>query len=217
MNGIAHIISPLSASWCGWTMLALLVSGVMSEWFQHGVLGQAYLSLAVRADRAYKESPANFMGQTLVNIFRTGTFAMALCLCFPTEGRYSFAAFGAVCGLIIGVMLVKMICNALLDYTFALSRRFGPVQEHYSNLFSLAAMVLYPVLLVLMRVGTPLVAQWTVGIVAALFVAVWFFRAIRTYLISPIAFVYIILYICTLELLPMALLAYMSEKTIVNL
>ena len=198
-------------------MLVLLLCAVMSEWFQPGVLTQAHLSLAVRADRAYKESPANFTGQFLVSLFRIGTLAMALCLCFPTQSGFPFAAFGLAAGLIIAVWVIKMLCNRLLDYIFMLSRRFGPVNEHYGNLFTMAAGLLYPALLFLIRFGNTRATRWTVAVVAVLFMLVWTYRALRTYSVAPVAVIYIVLYMCTLELLPMAVIVYLSEKTMVIL
>ena len=213
-EGIAHIISPLSAPWCGWTMLGLLICAVLSEWFQPGIITQAPMSLMVRNDRLYKESPTNFMGQLHITLFRFGTLAMALCLCWTPEGQFSFAAFAAMVGIIALFFVVKMLGNWLLDYTFMFTRRFGAPYEHYSNLLTLAALVLYPVMLILNYLVSPLAARWSVAVIAALFCLLWLYRCIRTYITSPVAIIYIILYFCTLEILPFIGLAYISAKTI---
>jgi len=209
-----HIVSSLNAPWCAWTMLGLLLCCIFGEWFQPGVLSQAHTSLVVRNDRTYKEAPANFMGQLLIALFRIGTVALTLCLCWAPENRFSFASFWVVCGLIVLMFMVKMLCNSLLDYTFMLSRRFGTPYEHYGNLFTLVALVLYPVLLVLLRFTSPLAARWTLGIVLVLFILIWIYRTFRTYVVSPVAVIYLLIYICTLEIMPFAGLVYLSAKTI---
>ena len=214
MTDIPHIVSSANAAWSSWTMLGLLLCGILSEWFQPGVITQAPISLMVRNDRTYKDAPVNFMGQFLITLFRIGTIALMLCLCWSPETHFSFTAFWATCGVILLVFLAKMLCNGLIDYTFSLSRRFGAPYEHYGNLLSLASLILYPILLVLLRVSSPISARWCLGIVTVLFCLIWLYRCIRSYLIKPTAILYLIIYTCTLEILPFIGLAYISAKMI---
>ena len=216
-EGLTHICSPLSAPWCGWIMLGLFLCGVLSEFFQAGVISQASASLRSHTERLYRDMPVNFMGQVLVTLFRVGTVAMALCLCFSPSDRFSFAAYAAINGIIIALLLVKMLCNVLIDYTFQLSRRFGMVYEHYSNIATLVSLVLWPVVLVLLHVNNPVVIRWVLGAVVILFLALWLYRCIIQYLHSPKALLYLVFYICTVELVPIALLIYLSEKTITTI
>lgn len=209
-----HIVSMTNVPWCGWTMLALLLCAVLAEIFQPGVISQAPAALLARTDRTYKESPANFMGQLMVTLFRIGTFALALCLCFCSINHAHFTAFWAISGIIMIVLMLKMLLNVLLDYTFSLSRRFGSAYEAYGNIVTMGTVVLYPVMLVLMHVTNPLAVQGTIAALAILFLCAWTFRAVRTYVISPAAILYLVLYIATLEVVPMALLFYLSAKTI---
>ena len=66
MNGIEHIVSPMSAAWCGWTMLVLLLCAILSEVMQPGVILQSPTSLLAQTDRTYKDSPVNLYGQLLL-------------------------------------------------------------------------------------------------------------------------------------------------------
>lgn len=211
---IAHIISPMSAPWCGWTMLVLLLCAIVSEWLQPGIITQAHESLIAKTDRTYKESPNTFLGQMLISVFRIGTIAMALCLCVYKGTGFSFAAFAVICGLVVALLLLKMLFNRIIDYTFALSRRFGEAYELYADIVTLAAVALYPIVLAMLRIGTPLLAQWGTGIVAVLFLGMWIYRSARLYIVSPIAVVYLTLYIGTLEVLPIASLYVLSDKMI---
>ena len=213
-EGITHIISSLNAPWCAWTMLGLLLCAIFSEWMQPGVISQAHGSLDVRNDRMYKESPTNFMGQLLITLFRIGTVAMALCLCGESEGQYPYRLFWIMCGLVFMVIIVKMLCNILLDYTFSFSRRYGKPYEHYGNLWTLMTLVLYPILLVLLRFSAPQAARWIVGSALGVFVLLWLYRIAHTYFTAPKAILYVLLYICTLEILPFAGVVYFSAKMI---
>lgn len=195
-------------------MLGLLVFGILSEYFQPGIISQAPASLRVRTNRLYKNAPVNSVGQTCINIFRLGTVAMLLCLCFGAQGNFSFLTYLAINALILAVMVVKMIGNVLLDYTFSLSRRFGAVYEHYANIVTLVCLLLWPAILILLHVDCLAAYRWTAGIAAVLFIALWVYRSAAQYITSPVALLYLLLYWCTLELLPMAALVYLSEKTI---
>ena len=195
-------------------MFGLLLCCVLSEFFQPGVITQAPASLRVRTDRLYKDAPVNFFGQVFINLFRLGTVAMMLCLCFGAQGRFSFWTYLAVNAVVLAVLLVKMTGNVLLDYTFTLSRRFGAMHEHYANIATLVCLLLWPAMLILMHVGSPEACRWTMGIALALFILLWVYRSGAQYIHAPVAVLYMLLYWCTLEVLPMAALVYLSEKTI---
>jgi hypothetical protein len=214
MESIAHIFSPANAVWSSWTMLFLLLCAVVSEFMQPGVISQAGASLRVRTERVYKEAPTLFLSQLLITIFRIGTIAMALYLALYKGGAFSFGAFAAVCGITLAVALLKMAADKLLDYTFMLSKRFAPVYEHYSNIITIITCILYPCLLVLLRIGEASVAAWVLGIIALLFLILWIYRAGYNYIHSPAAILYFIIYIATLEVLPLALLFYLSSITL---
>lgn len=213
-EGIAHIMSPLSAPWCGWTMLALLLCAILSEWFQPGIITQAHESLLAKTERTYKESPDTFLGQLLIALFRIGTIAMALCLCIYQGTGFSFIVFAVVCGVVLAVVLLKMLLNVAINYTFSLSNRFGGVYETYADIVTLAVLTLYPVVLVMLRINNPAVAQWGTGIVAVLFLGMWIYRSARLYIVSPQSLLYFALYMGTLEILPLATLYVLSDKLI---
>lgn len=204
----------MSAPWCSWMMLALFLCMVLAEITQPGVLLQSPSALVVRTERDYKESSANFMGQLFITLFRIGTASMAMCLCWCPADHAPLEAFGVVCGILVAVLLVKMVCNVLLDYAFSLTRRFGDGYELYGNIATLSAAVLYVALLVLLRIPDVTVARWTAGAIAGLFILLWMYRAARAYVRSLSAVLYLVVYIVTLEVLPMAAFIYLSAQTI---
>ena len=124
-EGRAHIISPLSAPWCGWTMLVLMLCAILSEWTQPGIITQAYESLIVHTERTYKGSPNTFLGQFLMALFRIGTIGMALCLCVYQGTGFSFTAFAGICGLVVTLLLVKMLADELRYLVLVVRSRYG--------------------------------------------------------------------------------------------
>lgn len=217
MEGTAHILSIQSAPWSGWIMLLLMLCAVMSEWLQPGVVSRASENLLSRADRTYKEAPDNLLAQILINIFRIGTIAMGLCLCFVPQGDFRFAAYAAVCGVLLGMLVVKIICNLLLDYVFQLSRHYGSMYEPYTSLLTLTALVLYPCLLVLLHLDSYIAGRWDMGIVSIVFLMLWLYRSIRQYIHTVLSISYVAFYFITLEILPMAAIFAISSLTIDNI
>ena len=217
MEGTAHILSIQSAPWSGWIMLLLMLCAVMSEWLQPGVVSRASENLLSRADRTYKEAPDNLLAQILINIFRIGTIAMGLCLCFAPQGDFRFVAYAAVCGVLLGMLVVKIICNLLLDYVFQLSRHYGSMYEPYTSLLTLTALVLYPCLLVLLYLDSYIAGRWDMGIVSIVFLILWLYRSIRQYIHTVLSISYVAFYFITLEILPMAAIFAISSLTIDNI
>ena len=211
---IAHIISPTSAPWSGWVLLALFLCAVFGEFMQPGIILQSGSLIFSQTDRTYKNAPANTFGQLLISIFRIGTLGMAICISLYTDGHFPFAAFAAISGLIFATLLLKMLCNGLLNYTFKLSNRFMPIYEQYGDIATVASCLLYPSILALLRIGHSEYILWALGITTLLFLALIAFRIARTYIQSPMAILYVALYIGTLEVLPLGALYYLSSKTI---
>ena len=195
-------------------MLALLLCAVLGEVLQPGVISQAASSLFSRNERTYRDAPVNFPGQVMMTLFRIGTIGMGLYLCLYTDGEYWFGAYAALCGVILAVLVGKMLCNGILDYTFQISRRFSPAYEQYGDIITIVSCILYPALLVAMRIGSSTVNGWILGSVAVVFLLLWLFRMARNYIQSPMAIVYVALYICTLEVIPYGLIFFLGSKTI---
>ena len=195
-------------------MLGILLCGILSELFQPGVISQAKSSLTAQAERVYKESPTNFMGQLLITLFRVGVLSMAFYLCCDQTALFSFVGFWVIFGLIFAIHIVKMMLNGSVDFTFRVTRRFGNVYEHYGNILTLVTVVTYPALLVLLRFGTLPVNRWVLAVLGALFLLLWTYRTFRQFVTTPRAILYVLMYICTVEILPWVLLFLISNQII---
>lgn len=198
-------------------MLFLLLCAVVSEFLQPGVITQASASLRVRQERAYKDAPTNYASQILITLFIIGTLAMAIYLSFYSGQAFRFVTFFAVCGVVFVVAALKMLCDVTVDYTFMLSKRFSPIYEHYANMITITSCILYPCVLVLLRFGNATASRWVLGAVTVVFLLLWIYRAARHFINSPRAILYFIIYICTLEFIPLGLLLYLSSQTISHL
>lgn len=207
----------MSAPWCGWTLLVLLLCAIFGEYMQPGIITQAHTTLTAHTDRTYKEAPVNLQGQLLISLFRLGSLALAVCLCIPTGGTFTFGMFAVVCGWVIAILLVKLLLNALLDYTFMLSQRFPQANSQYRDIATLTACLLYAGVLLTLRIGDINISRWVFGSIAGIFILMCAYRMAVQFIRSLAASVYVALYICTLEVLPIGALLYFSSITIASI
>ena len=217
MNSVEHIVSLVSAPWCGWTLLVLLVCAVLGEYMQPGIITQAYTTLTARTDRTYKEAPVNLQGQILVGLFRIGTIALAVSLCIATGNTFTFGMFAIVSGWVIAMLLVKLLVNTILDYTFMLSHYFPQAYSQHRDIATLTSCILYPGLLLALRIDDLTVNWWIFGVIAGLFILMFAYRLALHFIQSLTALLYVVVYICTVEILPIGALLYLSSITIASI
>jgi len=195
-------------------MLVLGFCAVMGEVFQPGVISSASESLFAHANRTYKQAPDNFPGQMLLTLFRIGIPALALCLFLDV---HSLAAYGVAAAMMVAMMVVKRLCDRVLDYTFHLRVAAGGVRTHYANIGTLSSMMLYVCLLVLLQTGSVTANRWIIGICALLFVMMVTYRLARIYVTDAKAILYLGIYILTLEVLPLGALVVITSQMTTNL
>lgn len=197
-------------------MLILLFCAVVSEFLQPGIISQAHYALG-QTNRIYRDAPVHFLGQVLIMLFRLGTIALAVYLAVHSGERFGFGSFALIVGWVIAVLIVKMGGTVLVDYTFQISRRFSALYSQYNDIATMTTCLLYPCLLFTLRLGNPTAHRAVLAVSVGLFIGLWTYRVVRSYMKSPAAILYIALYICTLEVLPIAALIYLSSITIASI
>ena len=157
------------------------------------------------------------MGQLMITLFRIGCLSMALYIAIWQGGTFSSRGFFVIEAIVLGVLIFKMLCYVFLKYVLSISSQFSIATEHYSNLFTLSMVLLYPLLLFIYYIGSSMVCLYVLCALAALFLLVWLIKGARLFVISPMGIVYFLLYICTLEVLPILGIYYLSAKTVLYL
>ena len=215
MEGINRILSPLSADWYAWTILFLAICAILSELFQPGVLTRAISMLQFRSiKRMYKEAPTNFLGQLFITLFRIGVPGLIVMIFFSVENQFSFLSYLLVCGLMLGVIMVKMLLNQWIDYTFMLSHHYEELYEQYGHMVTLLAIAYYPFLLVLMYLYNSVAAGWVLIGGMVLFWLLFLYRSVRIFYRTPASILYILIYFLTMELLPVGALWGLTSQLI---
>ncbi|MBR1878523.1 MAG: DUF4271 domain-containing protein [Paludibacteraceae bacterium] len=207
-NGIEHIVSLYNASWYGWTLLLLGICAVLSEVFQPGVMTGITGTVFARSERMYKRTPDNFPGQLSSTIFQIGTLALMLVMIW--RDRFDSAAngialYGIAAAMIVAVLLVKTALNGLIDYTFQL-KASAEVSTHMAGITMLVCLGLYAAALVLPLAHSVVVNRWVAGALGIVYLALTTYRMVLVFMSGAKSILYILMYVMTLEVLPIGVL-----------
>lgn len=196
-------MSPVSAPWVAWVMLFLLLCGVVAEMVQSGVVVQAFSTIFAKVERSYGDVQHNLLEELIMNIFRIGTFAMALYLYAYRAGDFRFATYLLVAAWVLGIDAVKLAVAAVVNYTFRISKRFALISTHYNNLWTVICCGFYVALLFLLNIDNAVLTKWLLFALALVAIVLIFIKWIRIFCTDMRSFLYIVLYILTLEVLPL--------------
>lgn len=202
MTEVPHILSPLATIWTSWVMLMVLICGALAEIFQSGVIVQSFSSLFSTNERTYHDAPKNWISQLLLYLFRMAIVGMAFYLSVHKEGMFLFSGYMWAMALVLGWTIVRGIVSVLVDYTFGISKRFAPVFVHYDNIWTVVCCCLYPILLVLLNIDKPKITWIVLGSVGILLFVLMMVKWIRVFFTGIRSLLYIILYVFTVEILP---------------
>lgn len=197
-------------------MLGLAICAVSAGVFQPAVIRQGFVSLFSKVERSYNDSPMNYVGQVLLFVFRAGIVGMAIYLftynshlaTHTADGEFLFSRYMTIMGAVAATEIVKYLVSLLLNYTFQLSRQFATLFAHYTYVSTSICCVLYPLLLLIIYFGSQ--ALTTIGLCVMMSVCwlVLFIKWIRVFFTSIPSVIYVLLYILTIEVLPLLTLTY---------
>lgn len=206
MTGAWHILTPVVAPWVSWVLLVLLICAVFAEIVQTGAVVQAFATTFSRLERSYGDAPRHWLGDVLMNIFRIGTFAMALYLYAYQARPLEPLTYLMIAALVLTVDAVKIGLSMLVNYTFDISRRFAVLAAHYSHLWTIICCACYVFVIVCVRIDNTLIVRYLLLALLALAILLIAFKWVRMFYSGPRSLAYIALYLITLELLPLAVL-----------
>lgn len=197
-------------------MLGLPICVILAGVFQPAVIRQGFVSLFSKVERSYNDSPMNYIGQALLFVFRAGIVGMAIYLFtynsdLATQANGSeflFSRYMTIMGAVAAMEVVKYLVSLLLNYTFQLSRQFATLFAHYTYVSTSICCVLYPLLLLIIYFGSQ--ALTTIGLCVMMSVCwlVLFIKWVRVFFTSIPSVIYVLLYILTIEVLPLLTLTY---------
>ena len=201
MVNIPHISSLYANPWVAWVMFVLLVVALFNP--QARLVGVTWHGVFSHSERAYSVRARDWSNEISLRVFRLGVMAMALfLLVIPTETA-QLIVFMKVLGIVAIIYTLQLLLLHGVGYVFVPAKRMAAAMEQYSNIRTLMCVGLYPILLLLTNIPSPIFIQVACAIVLILFIVVLLGKSIQLFYTTPMSILYILLYIIFLELLPL--------------
>ena len=214
MDILPHISSVYANSWMGWVMFVLLVLILLDSSKQYNLL-MGVRSVVSQAERAYTNSRA-WGSEIGVRLFRLGVVSMAVWIIAnspsPIANSPSPIAYAKVLALVGGVYALQRLLLRGVGQVFVSSKQRIAAIEQYNGICTMACVSLYPILLVLMNVTTPNLAQILCGIVLVLFIGLVVWKSVRLFYVNILSILYILIYIIYLEIIPIVVIISLAKN-----
>ncbi len=217
MEVIPHINSVYANSWTGWVMFVLLVLILLDSSHQYNLL-MGVRSVVSQAERAYTVHSRAWGSEIGVRLFRLGVVSMAVWILTiannpsPIANSPSPIAYAKILALVGGVYALQRLLLRGVGQVFVSSKQKIAAIEQYNGICTMACVSLYPILLVLMNVTTPNLAQILCGIVLVLFIGLVVWKSVRLFYVNILSILYILIYIIYLEIIPIVVIISLAKN-----
>jgi hypothetical protein len=211
-KGIAHPSRPASEDWVFGTLLGLFLLLILalsrsSAWLYESVVN--FFQVKERSSIFSNISVDNSRSRMLLFIFSFGVFGLyAYYYIFSSKDNFHFEVYLLYAGVVAVFFILKYLISQILGYVFfdALSLKFA--RESYSNIVFYLGISLFPLLF--FQIYGP---EWlnsyalTTALILCLIACILIIiKLFQIFFKKSVAFFYIMLYLCTLEILPLILL-----------
>ena len=217
MEVIPHINSVYANSWTGWVMFVLLVLILLDSSHQYNLL-MGVRSVVSQAERVYTVHSRAWGSEIGVRLFRLGVVSMAVWILTiannpsPITNSQSPIAYAKILALVGGVYAMQRLLLRGVGQVFVSSKQRIAAIEQYNGICTMACVSLYPILLVLMNVTTPNLAQILCGIVLVLFIGLVVWKSVRLFYVNILSILYILIYIIYLEIIPIVVIISLAKN-----
>lgn len=203
MEPIARILSPSSASWVTWVLLLLLSIVVFNRSILLSV-STMWHNLLSYSERMYSSGGAQNVINTLLSVvFRWGVMAMCVYMLCHKVGEFGIDSYLKILGILILVFTLQWLLSKLVGYTFLSSVQRENVKDQRTLIYNASCVILLLLLLPMMHSSSFVLRIILVGIFLLLLISMMVFRGIQLFNQHPRMILYVLLYIITLELLPL--------------
>ncbi len=211
-EGTPHPSLPGSEDWVFVSLLILFVFLVLavaksSEWMRESV--RTFFHTKERSVYSNKNTNLQFQTKLLLTVFFTGVFSLfAFSLLFGTENGFQLLIYIQFFAVTLAFLSLKSIVIMLLGYVFLDKAALKQVRESYFLVLSFLGITLYPILVIqiyilpTLKTFTHYVALSLCGIAAILIII----KLFQIFFHKSIVSFYLMLYLCTLEILPLIIL-----------
>lgn len=159
----------------------------------------------------------DFKTRFLLSLFSIGVFSLyAYYVLFEPEAGFSFSTFLLVLTVTLLFFGLKSLLFELIGYVFLDNKSLRMGKESYYNIISILGIFLFPLLI--LHIYAPDSLHYAIGISSIIIcisgTILIIFKLFQIFFHKIVASFYILLYLCTLEFLPLIAL-YLAYKTVI--
>lgn len=211
-KGLVKPSTPQNENWVFIALLLLLVLLVLSYQRSSGWLTESvksFFRVKERSSIFSKTTVRDFESQFFLILFSTGVISLFLNLIFTNDsGDFPFLRFTKFLAVTSAFLVFKYILIQITGYVFTLSQKLKIARESYFKIFIFLSILLFPVLLIKIYATESLgyvtdVIALCLAFLASLVLIIKLFQIFFEIIIDSF---YLLLYLCTLEILPFFLL-----------
>ena len=211
-DGIFHPLLPQNANWVFCVLAVLLLLLIMSFSNASVFIAEDLKSYFQSSERPnlYKKTTLNdFRSQFLLIIFSIGVISLLAHLhLYKNSTNFELIDYGTLLGATVLFFIGKYIVLQVIGFVFVDPKVLSLAKFSYFNIISLLGIFLFPVLL--LRIYAPINLHYSVDVMSIIICAMAYLlitiKLFQLFLHKIVAFFYILLYLCTLEFLPLFLL-----------
>ena len=203
MEAIARTLSPSSASWVVWVLLSLLCVVVVNRSLLYSI-PTLWHSLSSYSERVYTGGRAQtILNRALSVLFRLGVMAMCVYMLCYQSGGFAAVVYCKLLGVVASVSLLQWFAVEVVGYTFLPPAQRENVMEQRRMVYDAACVILLLLLLPMIHTIKPLWHHIFAGVFVAILLGVMIVRGVQMFSQNAVRLLYVLLYIITLELLPL--------------
>jgi len=204
MELLPRILTMLTTPWIAWFIFGMFLLLIVNEWLQPGFVVASFRLAFTNHNRLFGDQSPTIGSQLCTIAYQVMIFTFILYLCNTTPQAFNGIYFLQIALLVIGYLLVQKVGYWIVSYTFDL-HQFTPNMHLFASLRQSLALIFFPISLLMMYIGN---APWLQVCILALVGAYWlmlFIKTTRTFWNSFMSLPYILLYLFTLEIIPISM------------
>ena len=202
---IPHIDSLYTSTELAWLSLLLLVCCMVASLANPYVWKDGFTSFFSRVDRRYS-APVRLLPMVLTEVFTIGALALTLWLFFYQNGPLQWRVWWIAIGMVLGWLLMHRGVLELTGYVFSMRNEARALWHDTYLLLSSLSLITFALCCLAQWIPMQSFLRAGVMVTGGFFVGAVFVKLCMTYLSSMRALFYILLYVMTVEVLPLGLL-----------
>jgi hypothetical protein len=207
--GIPHPSLPQTESWVFAVLFILFFVLVYAISQSSGFITETvktFFQVKERSSIFSKATVNDFRFKFFINIFSIGVLSLyAYLILFKGNDQFEIKEYGYFFGLICLFLMLKLFVFNVLGYVFLTPLSLKMAKDSYFNVISFLGVVLYPLMILQIYIPNSYyriieIMSLIACIVACILVIIKLFQI---FFQKTVASFYILLYLCTLEILPL--------------